>query len=154
MLSGRGITGVPPPSGVCGMGAIRVGMGLISGQRMTPGKPLASAMLPAEASGMIVGGRRPACREAGPAGVLPAALPLAAGAAHHIGNHAADGQADGEQDGERESEKGARHALGRFGLDAARGQREDGGQGGAGGEREAGQGMDDAAARRRRRFAG
>ena len=75
MLSGRSITGGPPPSGVCGMGAIRVGMGLISGQRITPGKPLASATVPAEASGRSLG-PSPGMPGGCPAGVLPEALPL------------------------------------------------------------------------------
>ena len=100
-------------------------MGLISGQSMTPGKPLGAA---------IAGhaGRRSGGRVAGGA-------VAAAGAAHEIGNHAADGEADRKQDGQGEPEKGAGHALGRpGGLHAAGRQREDGGQGGAGGEGEAG----------------
>ena len=153
MLSGRGMTGGRRHPAVCGMGAIKVGMGLISGQRMTPGKPLALARSPAEASGRSLAavarhaGRLSRRRVAGGA-------VAAAGAAHQIGNHAADGHADGEQDGQRESQEGARHALGRLGLDAAGGQREDGGQGGAGGEARSRPGRDDAAAPRRRRFAG
>ena len=91
--------------------------------------------------GQIVAARRPAYREAVPQACCRRRCRSSLGAVHHHGNQPADGEADGEQDGEGEPEKGARHALGRFGFDAARGQREDGGQGGAGGEAEAGEGM-------------
>ena len=139
MLSGRGITGGPAPSGSCGMGAIRVGMGLTSGQRITPGKPLVFARSPAEASGKL-SGPSPGIPGACPPARFPGGAVAAAGAAQHIRNHAADGHSDGEQHGQRESQKRARHALGRLGLDASRGKREDSGQGSAGGEGEARQG--------------
>src|SRR3954452_15705058 len=50
MLMGRTRAGAKLPSAVCGMGAIRVGTGLISGQRITPGKP-PSARPAADAGG-------------------------------------------------------------------------------------------------------
>ena len=54
MLSGRTMAGTNDPSAVCGMGAISVGMGLISGQRITPGKP-PSASPAADAARQVIG---------------------------------------------------------------------------------------------------
>ena len=140
MLSGRGITGAPPPSGVCGMGAIKVGMGLIFGPEDDSRKTAGVGQVSGGGVRQIVGS---IARHAGrlSRGCVAGGAVAVAGAAHHLRNHAADGEADGEQDGQREPEKGARHALGRLGFDSARCQREDGGERGAGGEGEAGEGM-------------